>query len=118
MANLHSLFPGLKIVEAHPFHVTRDAEVAIKEIETDDLLATIEEAVWQRRFRDVVRLLVNASMPTPSARNPYENLEIDPWAFIGDGPLDLGRLRQLTSLERPDLKDRPFLAQSPARLSQ
>src|SRR5579872_2929712 len=53
IANLHHLFPGLDIVQAHVFHVTRDAEVAIKELETDDLLETIEEAVWQRRFRDV-----------------------------------------------------------------
>ena len=68
LANLHLLFPGLEIVEAHPFHVTRDAEVAIKEIETDDLLDTIEEAVWQRRFRDVVRLLVDAQMPARCSR--------------------------------------------------
>jgi polyphosphate kinase len=53
------------IVEAHPFHVTRDAEAPIKEIETDDLLATIKEAVWPRRFRDVVRLLVNANGTGP-----------------------------------------------------
>jgi polyphosphate kinase len=39
-----SLFPGLKIVESHPFHVTRDAEVAIKEIESDDLIETISRA--------------------------------------------------------------------------
>ena len=31
-ANLTSLFPGLEIVESHPFHVTRDAEVAIQEL--------------------------------------------------------------------------------------
>ena len=37
-ANLKSLFPGLEIVESHPFHVTRDAEVAIQELESDDLL--------------------------------------------------------------------------------
>jgi polyphosphate kinase len=48
IANLHHLFPGLEIAGAHMFHVTRDAEVAIKELETDDLLETIEEAVWQR----------------------------------------------------------------------
>ena len=78
LANLHFLFPGLEIVEAHPFHVTRDAEVAIKEIETDDLLATIEDAVWQRRFRDVVRLVVNASMPETLLDILTNNLEIEP----------------------------------------
>ncbi len=117
LANLHFLFPGLEIVEAHPFHVTRDAEVAIKEIETDDLLATIKEAVWQRRFRDVVRLLVNARMPPPLLEILTTNLEIEPsGVYRVDGPLNLGRLRQLTSLARPDLKDRPFLAQNPPAL--
>jgi polyphosphate kinase len=117
LANLHLLFPGLEIAEAHPFHVTRDAEVAIKEIETDDLLATIEEAVWQRRFRDVVRLLVNAKMPAPLLDILTTNLEIEPsGVYRVDGPLNLGRLRQLTGLDRPDLKDRPFLPQAPAAL--
>ncbi len=118
LANLYLLFPGLEIVEAHPFHVTRDAEMAIKEIETDDLLATIEEAVWQRRFRDVVRLLVNARMPASLLDILTTNLEIEAnGVYRVDGPLNLGRLRQLTSLERPDLKDRPFLPQSPPALT-
>ena len=117
LANLHLLFPGLDIVEAHPFHVTRDAEVAIKELESDDLLATIEEAVWQRRFRDAVRLVVDRSMPETLLRILTSNLEIEPSGIYRvDGPLDLGRLRQLTSLDRPDLKDRPFLAQAPSAL--
>src|SRR2546429_211894 len=38
IANLHLLFPGMEIVEAHAFRVTRDAEVAIQELESDDLL--------------------------------------------------------------------------------
>ena len=110
LANLPLLFPGLEIVQAHPFHVTRDAEVAIKEIETDDLLATIEEAVWRRRFRDVVRLLVDSTMPAPLLEILTNNLEIEPsGVYRVDGPLNLGRLRQLTALNRPELKDRPFL---------
>ena len=118
LANLHLLFPGLEIIEAHPFHVTRDAEVAIKELESDDLLATIEEAVWQRRFRDAVRLVVDRSMPESLLRILTSNLEIEPTAIYRvDGPLDLGRLRQLASLDRSDLKDRPFLPQSPTVLT-
>jgi polyphosphate kinase len=114
LANLGLLFPGLEIVEAHPFHLTRDAEVAIKEIETDDLLASIEEAVWQRRFRDAVRLQVNTSMPPALLEILTSNLELEPsGVYRLDGALDLGRLRQLTALERPDLKDAPFLPHAP-----
>ena len=74
-ANLESLFPGMEIVEAHPFHVTRDAEVAIQELESDDLLETIEEAVWRRRFRAVVRLQVGAGIPPHILDFLVENLE-------------------------------------------
>ena len=116
LANLQLLFPGLEIVEAHPFHVTRDAEVAIKEIETDDLLATIEEAVWQRRFRDVVRLLVNSQMPAPLLDILTTNLEIESsGVYRVDGPLNLGRLRQLTSLERPGSQGPAVFGSDPSR---
>ena len=65
-----ALFPGMEVLEAHPFHVTRDADIAIKELEADDLLETIEEGVRQRRFGSVVRLMVNAQMPpTDSSRS-------------------------------------------------
>jgi len=117
MANLRYLFPGLTITDAHPFHVTRDAEVAIKEVESDDLLETIEEAVWQRRFRDVVRLQVNQRMPQHIAEILLTNLEVDNTdVYRVDGPLDLSRLRHL-SVDRPDLKDKPFTPCTPAALA-
>ena len=55
-ANLTALFPGMNVIDAFPFHVTRDADIAIKELEAEDLLETIEEGVRQRRFGSVVRL--------------------------------------------------------------
>jgi polyphosphate kinase len=118
-ANLAALFPGLHIVESHPFHVTRDAEYAVQEIESDDLLETIEEAVWRRRFRAVVRLQVNCCMPEPILEILTSNLELDPRdVYRVDGPLDLGRLKQLIGLERPELKDKPFVPHIPAALNE
>lgn len=117
VANLALLFPGLEIAGAHAFHVTRDAEMSIQEIETDDLLETIEEAVWRRRFRDVVRLLVNNSMPEALLEILTSNLEIEPaGVYRVRGPLNLARLRQIGSLSRPELKDRPFQPAVPAPL--
>lgn len=92
IANLHLLFPGLEIVEAHVFHVTRGAEVAIKELETDDLLETIEEAVWRRRFRDAVRLQVDASLPASLLNILANNLEVKAAGIYRvEGPLELSR---------------------------
>ncbi len=117
IANLQHLFPGLETVGAYPFHITRDGEVAIRELESDDLLETVEEAVWQRRFRDVVRVQVNAEIPAQILEILTSNLELDQNdLYRVDGPLDLGRLRHLLTLDRPDLKDRPFLPFTPAAL--
>ncbi len=89
--------------------MTRDAEVAIQELESDDLLETIEEAVWRRRFRAVVRLQVDTTIPARILDILVENLEVDrSEIYPVDGPLDLSRLRQLQSLDRPDLKYKPF----------
>ena len=117
MANLPKLFPGMEIMEAHGFHLTRDAEVVIKEFESDDLLETIEEAVWQRQFRAVVRLQVNQYIPAHILEILIENLEMDPHdVYRAAGPIDLSRLRQLQSLDRPDLKDKPFVPHTPPEL--
>ena len=115
MGNLEQLFPGLEIIHAHAFRVTRDAEVEVQEVESDDLLASMEEAVWERRFRKVVRLQVSRSIPEDLLKVLVANLEISPGdVYPMDGPLDLSRLRQLGSIERPDLKDASFAPRVPA----
>lgn len=112
--NLHALFPGLEIIEAYPFRVTRDAEVEIQELESDDLLETIEEAMWQRRFRAVIRMQVSRDIPEHLLETLIAQLEIDPRdVYRVDGPVDLARLRQILSIDRPDLKDAPFVPYTP-----
>jgi len=108
-ANLQSLFPGLEIVESHPFHVTRDAEVAIQELESDDLLESVEEAVWRRRFRQTVRVQTDSTISDGILDILIENLDIAPNEVTRvPGPLDLSRLRQLPFLDRPEMRDEPF----------
>lgn len=115
VANLQALFPGLEVKEAHPFHVTRDAETSIQELESDDLLETIEEAVWRRRFRSVVRLQVDSRISTDILRLLAKELELDEKdVYRIQGPLDLKRLREMTSLDRPELKYKPFLPYTPS----
>jgi len=107
--NLQALFPGMEVLEAHPFHVTRDAETAIQQLEAGDLLESVEEGVWQRRFADVVRLEVNHNMPAEILEILLKNLELDREdVYKINGPLALVRLKHLLSIDRPDLKDKPF----------
>ncbi|MBI4909723.1 MAG: polyphosphate kinase 1 [Acidobacteria bacterium] len=115
-ANLHHLFPGMQVAESHPFHVTRDADTAIQELEAGDLLETVEEGVRQRRFGAVVRLTVSSEMPDSLLDILRQNLELeDADIYRVDGPLALARLRSLGSLDRPDLKDAPFVTANPAK---
>jgi polyphosphate kinase len=116
-ANLKLLFPGMRVLEAHPFHVTRDADTAIQELEAGDLLESVEEVVWQRRFADVIRLEVNESMPPSVLKILIENLEVkSDDVYQQKGPLDLSRLRHLAAMDRPELKDAPFVAAAPSVL--
>lgn len=113
-ANLAALFPGMEIVESHAFHVTRDAEMAIQELEAEDLLETVEEGVRQRRFGAVVRLKVPRRMPESLLDILKTNLEIEDGAvYRVEGPLSLSRLKHIAALDRPDLKDSPFTPAQP-----
>jgi polyphosphate kinase len=116
-ANLGELFPGLAIVEAYLVRVTRDAEVAIKEIESDDLLETIEAAIWKRRFRGAVRLQVAEDLPDHMLSLLTSHLELDSDdVYRFQSPMALKRLWQLVALDRPDLKFKPMVPAVPKRL--
>jgi len=117
-AHIDTLFPGMRIREVHPFHVIRDAEILLQELEAADLLETVEQGVRQRRFGSVVRLTVGTSM-TPTMRALLiENLGIQPAdLYQTEPPLALAGLSALASVERRDLKFPPFQPALPARLA-
>jgi polyphosphate kinase len=116
-SNLDILFPGMKVVEAHPFRVTRDADMEIQELEAYDLLETMEESVRARRFGQVVRVTVNHDMPVKIREILIENMEIDRNEITTlEGPLDLSGLIGLYSIDRFDLKDPPFKPAVPGPL--
>jgi polyphosphate kinase len=115
-AHLDTLFPGMEIQTAHPFRVTRDAEMTIQEMEADDLLETIEQGVRRRRFGGVVRVTIDNAMPERIRAILIENLDVDPADVLPlDPPLGMSSLWGFYGLDRPDLKDPPFVpAVSPA----
>jgi len=116
-ANLHKLFPGIEILETHPFRVTRDADLVIQELEAEDLLETMEQSVRQRRFGSVVRVTINETMPSRIREILVENLEIDRRDIYSmDGPLGLSDIKVLIALDRYDLKDPPLKQAIPTAL--
>lgn len=103
--HMDRLFPGMEVLESHLFHVTRDAEMEIQELESGDLLETVEEGVRQRRFGGVVRLEVQPTMPDSVLDVLRSNFEIDESdVYRIDGPLSLSRIRAIAAIDRPDLK--------------
>jgi polyphosphate kinase len=118
-ANLESLFPGLEIVESHPFRVTRNADMNIQELEASDLLESVEQSIRQRRFGSVVRVSANPTMPDHLQAILRENLDMDQRdVYLLEGPLGLSGLMGLASLiDRHDLSDPPFLPATPSQLA-
>ncbi len=116
-AHLATLFPGFTVVESHPFRVTRNADMEIEEDEADDLLATIEQGVRQRRFGEVVHLAVDSAMPERIATLLITNLKVEAHdCYTVRGPLGLSDLMALTRLDRPDLKDPPHIPLLPTTM--
>jgi len=108
-ANLDLLFPGLEIIEAHKFRITRDTDIDIQEDEADDLLKVIEENIRQRRFGAVVRLEVADTMPEFMVETLIENLEITREDIhISEGPLGMSDIMALYDLPLHQLKFKPF----------
>jgi polyphosphate kinase len=118
-ANLDLLFPGVEIVSAHPFRITRDADFEIEEDEADDLLASIEESVGQRQFGATIRLEVDKDMSDRIHEILVRNLRLARYqVYKMNGPLGGADLLELVRIERPELKDAPFLPALPSILSK
>jgi len=116
IANLNDLFPGMKVIDAHPFHVVRNAEIELQGLEVMDLLEMMEESVRRRRFGAVVQLLVSTEMPEEVLKILVGNLNLDPqYIYTFDNPIILRNLSQIAQIDRPDLKHRTF---SPKVLSE
>lgn len=115
--NLDLLFPGVEVVAAYPFRVTRDADVEIEEDEAADLLTAVSEGLEARQFGSAVRLQVAAETPENICDILGANLDLAPYqVFDSRGPLGLADLLSLTDVDRPDLKEPPLQAKLPPAL--
>ena len=118
-ANLDLLFPDVTIVGSYPFRITRDADFEIRDDEASDLMSTMEAQLEQRDFGFTIRLEVAQDIPESVRTVLMRNLRLEPAdVYTSCEPLGLGDVMELTSIERPDLKDRPFTAATLRALQQ
>jgi polyphosphate kinase len=108
--NLDLLFPGMEILAAYPFRVTRDADIEIEEDEADDLLSAVEQSISKRWIGTPVRIEIAEEMNPAIVDMMGAKLAKYPHMFYRvRGPLGLADLFCMMNLDRPDLKDTPLL---------
>ncbi len=117
--NLDTLFPGMVVHERHQFRVTRNADLAIREDEAEDLLETIADHLLERRFGRAVRLELRPSMPDWLAERLLRELDLDASAVTTvDAPLDMSDLWQLYGAGPEELRDPRWEPLVPPRLAR
>jgi len=125
-ANLAALFPGMEVIAWYAFRITRYSDLDMPVEEPEDLLASIEEQVFKRRFGEVVRVEVQDDMPAHLRALLLDELREDDVPEVGrlaekdiqdaGRLLDLSDLSGLASLDLPALRDAPFTPIIPAEL--
>lgn len=118
-ANLGSLFPGMTVLNAHTFRVTRDADIDIREDEAEDLLRALQQELRKRRFGSPVRLEIKAGMPDDMAAYLMESIGVQPDdVYVVDGPLNTQDFSTICEVDQPALKYRPLRTVVPAPLKE
>src|SRR5438445_767628 len=107
--HLRSIYNGDDVLSSHTIRVTRDADLHPRG-GPEDLLASIEEGVRERRLGTAVRLQYDADLPSDILAMLRAELELSPEDRCeGEDFTAFSDLFQLyTALDLPRLKDRPL----------
>ena len=108
-AFLPVLFPGMEVVEKHAFRITRNADMDVEDRD-EDLLQALERELARRRFGPPVRLEISGHMSEHMQGLLLRELDVHPGdVVLLPGLLDLSALWQVYAVDRPSLKDPPFV---------
>ena len=109
-AHLESLFPGMIIKEARSFRVTRNEDIDVEEDDAENLLNAMEKELLRRRVGPPIRLEITDTTSPFLAQLLADQLGVSQdEVYRLPSPLDLTVLFELGSVDRPDLKNRPFV---------
>ena len=117
-ANVAELFPGMEIVTASAFRVTRNADVDRDDDEAEDLLEMISEELRERRFAPVVRLEVERGMPVEVRDLLVREMELEPGdVYEAANLVDHADAMSVAEVDLPALKYEPWEPVIPEPLS-
>lgn len=109
-AHLESLFPGMIIKEAHSFRVTRNEDIDVEEDDAENLLNAMEKELLRRRFGPPIRLEITDEMSPFLSQLLADQLGVSAdEVYRLPSPLDMTVLFELGAIDRPDLKNAPFV---------
>jgi polyphosphate kinase len=118
-AHLEMLFPGMEVVEHHLFRVTRNTDFEVEEDRDEDLLQALERELMRRRFGPAVRLEVADDIDDEVVELLVSEIDVEPDDVQRvPGLLDLSALWQLYDIDRPALKERPFVPSTNPRFAE
>jgi polyphosphate kinase len=118
-AHLPMLFPGMEVVEHHLFRVTRNADFEVEEDRDEDLLQALERELMRRRFGPAVRLEVADDIDDEVVGLLVSEIDVDADDVLRvPGLLDLSSLHQIYGIDRPSLKNRPFVPTTNPRFAE
>jgi len=116
--NLDDLFPGMTIDQQVNFRVTRSAGIQKDDLDTANLLQSIEADLKQRRFAKVVRLEIEPNPSPTLLRWLQDKLSLDNQdVYERPAGVDFIALLEIADLDRPDLKHKPWKPAIPSRLA-
>ena len=117
--HLKKLFPGMEVLGAHTFRVTRNEDLEVEEDDAENLLQALEKELLRRRFGAPVRLEVDASIDPKVLDLLVSELGVNrDEVVLLPGPLDLTGLHSIADLPRDDLKYAGFLPSTHPSLAE
>jgi polyphosphate kinase len=118
-ANLHRVFPGVRLQSAHAFRIMRDADIVLEAATADELPQRTIAAVRQRDTNPVLMMVVERAAPARLVDRLAGALSVQTEAIVRTRDvLDLKRLWDFTQLQRADLRYPPLIPHTSARIGQ